>query len=370
MSAGGEPEVRVSTIELFFDLVFVYTVTQLTHLIDHAHGPGDFVHAFVVLVLIWWMYSGYAWLTNGMNVAVGAGRQMRIVLIAAAAAFLVMSQAIPESFGERTLAFALCYAFVVVWHLAAFAWHAGPGLGPALARLAPFNLGAAGLVLAAAFVPEAWKFWCFAAAALIFVVVTLLRREQGFSLHAGHFVERHGLIILIVLGESVAAIAAGSEARGFSATGVAEIALSLVLVAALWWCYFDRDDQRAEHAMRIAGPKARGRMAIVGYWYGHLAMICGVVLVAAGIRQMLGAETAHGAAGWLVSCGVAVYLAGDVLFRVALHLSPLAFRAFGAAAAPAFGLLAVAGTVAELAGLSLLVAAVLAIERYHLPQAP
>src|SRR6185503_10836089 len=159
-----QPEVRVSTIELFFDLVFVYTVTQLTHLIDHAHGPDDFVHAFVVLVLIWWIYAGYAWLTNG----VGAARQMRIVLIAAAAGFLVLSQAIPGSFGEHTLAFALSYLFVIGLHLGAFAWQ-GAGLGAALARLAPFNLGAAGLVLAAAFAPQAWKLALFGAAALIYL---------------------------------------------------------------------------------------------------------------------------------------------------------------------------------------------------------
>ena len=359
------PEARVSTIELFFDLVFVYTVTQLTHLIDHAHGAADFVHAFLVLVLIWWIYAGYAWLTNG----VGTARRMRLVLIAAASGFLVMSEAIPESFGGLTLAFALSYLFVIVLHLGAFAWQVA-GLGPALARLAPFNLGAAGLVLAAAFAPEAWKLALFGAAALIYLGATLARREQGFSINAPHFVERHGLVILIVLGESVVAIAAGSAPRGFGAQTVAEIALSFVLLATLWWVYFDRDDERAEHAMRIAGPKARGRMAIVGYWYGHLAMICGVVLVAAGIRQALGGGAeAHGAA-WLISCGVSVYLAGDVLFRVALHLSPLAFRAFGAAAAPALGLLAVAGTVAELAALSFLVAAVLAFERYHLPQPP
>ena len=359
------PEVRVSTIELFFDLVFVYTVTQLTHLIDHAHGTAEFLHAFVVLVLIWWIYAGYAWLTNGMGTAgVGTARKMRLVLIAGAAGFLVLSQAIPGSFGEHTLAFALSYLFVIALHLGAFAWQ-GAGIGTALARLAPFNLGAAGLVLAAAFAPAAWKLGLFAAAALIYLAATLARREEGFSINAPHFVERHGLVILIVLGESVAAIAAGSEPRGFSARTVAEIALSLVLVAALWWCYFDRDDQRAEHAMRIAGPKARGRMAIVGYWYGHLAMICGVVLLAAGIRQALGADAeAHGAA-WLISCGVSVYLAGDVLFRAALHLAPLAFRAFGAAAAQACGLVGVVGTAAELAALAILIAIVLAVERRY-----
>ncbi|OAI53805.1 hypothetical protein AYO46_00170 [Betaproteobacteria bacterium SCGC AG-212-J23] len=356
-----EPQAHVSTIELFFDLVFVYTVTQLTHLVDHAHGASDFVHAFVVLVLIWWIYAGYAWLTNG----VGAARKMRLVLIAAATGFLVMSQAIPGSFGEHTRAFAFSYLFVIALHLGAFAWQGGAGLGRAIARLAPFNLGAAGLVLAAAFAPEAWKLALFGAAALIYLVATLARREVGFSINASHFVERHGLVILIVLGESVVAIATGSSPRGFGSETVAEIALSFVLLATLWWCYFDRDDERAEHAMRIAGPRARGRMAIVGYWYGHLAMICGVVLVAAGIRQILGDDPARGAV-WLVSCGVSVYLAGDVLFRTALHLAPLAFRAFGAAAAPAIGLVGIwLGAAVELAALAVLVAAVLAVERQY-----
>jgi len=363
-TAPQEPQARVATIELFFDLVFVYTVTQLTHFIGHAHGAGEVVRGFIVLVLIWWIYAGYAWLTNGMTAGSGAARRMRLFLIAAATGFLVMSQAIPGSFEEHTLAFALSYLFVIALHLAAFAWQGGPGIGKAIARLAPFNLGAAGLVLAAAFAPESWKLGLFAAAALIYLAATLLRREAGFSINAHHFVERHGLVILIVLGESVMAIATASAPRGFDPHTVAEVALSLVLIATLWWCYFDRDDERAEHAMALAGPRARGRMAIVGYWYGHLAMICGVVMTAAAIKHALGGGPEAQGAAWIVSSGVAIYLAGDVLFRTALHLAPLAYRAFGAAAAPAFGFIGVQwGAAAELAALSLLVAAVLAAER-------
>jgi low temperature requirement protein LtrA len=364
MSTEQSGPVRVSSIELFFDLVFVYTVTQLTHLLDHAHGAGDFLRALVVLVLIWWIYAGYAWLTNG----VGAARRMRIVLIAAAAGFLVMSQAIPGSFGANTLAFGLAYLFVVALHLGAFALHGGAGVGKAIARLAPFNLGAAALVVLAAFAGDAWKLALFAAAAGLYILATVLRREEGFEVHAGHFVERHGLVIIIVLGESVVAIATGSAKRGLGPQTAAEIALSLVLIAMLWWCYFDRDDERAEHAMGVAGPKARGRMAIVGYWYAHLVMICGVVLVAAGVKHALAGEIAANGAAWLLSCGIAAYLAGDVLFRWALGLPPLVFRAFGAAAAPIFGVLGgVAGAATELAALSALVAGVLAVERSRAP---
>jgi low temperature requirement protein LtrA len=182
---------RVSTIELFFDLVFVFTITQLSQLIDHANGPDDFVRALVVLVLIWWMYAGYAWLTNGA----GASRPIRLVLIVGAAGFLVISQTIPKSYSDETLTFGLGYLFVVVLHLGAFALQGGPGIGRALLALAPFNLGAALLVLLAALVPIQWRLGLFGAAAAVFILATILRREQGFAVHPGHFVERHGLVI-------------------------------------------------------------------------------------------------------------------------------------------------------------------------------
>jgi len=109
-------EMRVSTIESFFDLVFVFTITQLTYLVAGAHGPLDFLLVLLVLMLIWWMYDGYAWLTN----AAGAGRPMRLVLIAAMAGFLVMALALPRSFGIDRLTFGLTYLFVIVLHLVAF----------------------------------------------------------------------------------------------------------------------------------------------------------------------------------------------------------------------------------------------------------
>src|SRR5712692_1104403 len=112
-----EKSVGVSSIELFFDLVFVFVITQVTQLVEHAHGPMDFLRALLVLVPIWWMYAGYAWLTNN----VVANWQMRLVLFAAMAGFLTMAMAIPEVFGAGALTFGLSYLFVVVLHLGAFA---------------------------------------------------------------------------------------------------------------------------------------------------------------------------------------------------------------------------------------------------------
>ena len=112
-----EKSVGVSSIELFFDLVFVFVITQVTKLVEHAHGAMDFLRALLVLVPIWWMYAGYAWLTNNVRVT----WQMRLVLIAAMAGFLTMAMAIPEVFGAGALTFGLSYLFVVALHLGAFA---------------------------------------------------------------------------------------------------------------------------------------------------------------------------------------------------------------------------------------------------------
>ena len=112
-----EKPTGVSSIELFFDLVFVFVITQVTQLVEHAHGAMDFLRALLVLVPIWWMYAGYAWLTNNVRVT----WQMRLVLIAAMAGFLVMAMAIPEVFGAGALTFGFAYLFVVVLHLRTFA---------------------------------------------------------------------------------------------------------------------------------------------------------------------------------------------------------------------------------------------------------
>src|SRR5437879_10274434 len=128
----------VSSIELFFDLVFVFVITQVTQLVEHAHGAMDFLRALLVLVPIWWMYAGYAWLTNNVRVT----WQMRLVLIAAMAGFLVMALAIPEVLGAGALTFGLSYLFVVVLHLGGCAFERQCAAAMAIFGVAPFNLRA------------------------------------------------------------------------------------------------------------------------------------------------------------------------------------------------------------------------------------
>src|SRR5258708_4815759 len=191
-----EDPAGVSSIELFFDLVFVFVITQITQLVEHAHGAMGFLPALLVLVPIWWMYAGYAWLTNNVRVT----WQMRLVLIAAMAGFLVMAMAIPEVFGAGALTFGLSYLFIVMLHLGAFALKGEGAARVAIFGVAPFNVGASALLIGAAFVDARWAWLMFLAASSLFVAATVFRSERRFTLNAHHFAERHGGGIPIVPG--------------------------------------------------------------------------------------------------------------------------------------------------------------------------
>ena len=347
-----ERPATVSSIELFFDLVFVFVITQITQLVEHAHAPMDFLRALLVLVPIWWMYAGYAWLTNNVR----PSWQMRLVLIAAMAGFMTMALAIPEVFGKGALAFGLSYLLVVLLHLGAFALRGEGAAAKAIFGVAPFNLGASALLIGAAFVEPPWALAMFAATTSLFVLSTILRRERRFALNAHHFAERHGGVILIALGESVIAIAMGAGASGEWLGGMV---LALVLVAALWWSYFDREDRRAADRLVAAKPEQRARMGLLGYWYAHLALIAGIVLVAAGIRQLL-----EGHPGMkLLAGGMTLFMLGDIFFRRVMGIEPIGVRFVGAAGAVVLGFAGARwGAEAALAAMAALAIAVIALE--------
>jgi low temperature requirement protein LtrA len=325
---------RVSNVELFFELVFVFAITQLTLLVEVAHAPLDFMRTLLVLILIWWMYAGYVWLTN----VAGANERMRIVLIAAMGGFLVIGAAVPRVYGADGLAFGLAYLYVVVLHLAAFRMQGGKAVSKAVLALAPFNLGAAFLVIAAGLVEGDLKSLLFAAAVSPFILATLFRRERGFPMNPGHFVDRHAGVMIIALGETVAGIGAGTSGHPLDAPTVAAIALSLVCIAAVWWFYFSRDHERAEKALHDATADSRAKMAVRAYWYPFIGMLFGVVLIATGVQHMVAhADDPAGDAAWLIAGGFALYLVGSALFRWLVGIRKVASRVGAAAAAIVLG---------------------------------
>ncbi len=341
-----EQVMRVSNVELFFELVFVYAITQLTLLVETAHEPLDFAKTLFVLILIWWMYAGFVWLTN----AAGTTPMMRLVLIAGMGGFLVMGAAIPRIFTGDGLAFGLAYLFVVVLHLGEFWVQGGKAVSKAVMGLAPFNVGAAVLVIAAGLVDPSWGWMLLAAGVAPFIIATLSRRERGFPMNPGHFVDRHAGVMIIALGETVAGIGSGAAGHALDAPTVAAIAFSLVCIAGVWWVYFSRDHERAQKALQEASMENRAKMAVRAYWYPFIGMLFAVVLIATGIQHMVAhPEEPAGDAALLIGGGIALYLAGSSLFRWLVGVRKVGTRLLAGAVALALG--AAAASVPALAWL-------------------
>lgn len=319
-----KPQFRAQTVELFFDLVFVYTITRITHLVEHAHGAVDYLHAFAVLMLVWWMYGGYIWLTNHAHTP----KAMRLVLVAAMAGFMVMALTASATGGSGSLIFGMAYLFIVVLHFAAFAAQGGRAAAMAMLRIVPFNLLAALLVLAGGMMDAEWSWVLLLAPAALYLSVAAMNTGEGFALDPAHFVERHGLLLIIVLGETIIAVGTGIGDAPLDVHTIARLVLGIALIALLWWSYFDADDERAEHIILAADNRRRTRIALFGYTIGHLAMIAGLILVAAGLKAAVGAPggaEGHGSE-MLLTTGVAVYLAADAFFRGLVGLAPVVVR--------------------------------------------
>ena len=352
VSGGGRAE-RVSTIELFFDLVFVFTITELTHLVVDHPSPAGLLQALLVLTVTWWMYGAYAWLTNSLP---PRGVPHRILLVVGMIGFFTMALATPHAFGADGLAFGLGYLLVVVLHSGVFALSSDTSTVRAILRIAPTNVGSALCVVAAGFVdgPADWVLWPLAV--VVAAAVPLLRGPGGFTVESGHFVERHGLIVIVVLGESVVALGAAAESGHLGPGTVVVCALGLLLAVGLWWVYFDVDESGAEAALEAAPADRRARLSLLSFGVSFVPLLLGVVLVAAGLEESLASpwRPAHWPAPALLAGGTALYLVGEACFRLVLGIRPVAGRlaaAGVAAATTGLGvLLPAAALIAVLAG--------------------
>jgi low temperature requirement protein LtrA len=276
---------RVSNIELFFDLVFVFAITQITGTLIEAPTAQGIVRAVLVFAVLWWAWGSYAWLTN----TVPTGEPLtRLVVLAAMGAMLVIALAVPHAFDDSATAFALGFLVVMALHLLLFLLSAeNPALvRGAILRLAPSNLGAAVVLLVAGTTDGSVQTALWAAAIAIAYVGPYITGVAGFTVHPGHFVERHGLIVLIALGESVVAIgAAGDITVDWALAGTALVVMALIV--GLWWAYFDHDAEEGERALVAAEGSDRARLGRDVYSYLHIPLVLGVVFAAVGIHEAL-----------------------------------------------------------------------------------
>ena len=330
VSSLAERSVRVSTLELFFDLVFVFTITQLTGVLVEGGGGAAIAEVVVMLAVIWWMYDGYAWLTN----AIATDRlRHRLLLIGGMGGFLVIALAVPDAYAGDGIVFGLGYLAVVLLHGSMYVKGTSASEVAAILRIVPFNLLAAGLVLVGGGLGGDAQWIAWLVAATLLWVTPWLTTVEGFVVSPAHFVERHGLVVIVALGESIVVIGAGAAGLELDAGLILMALLSLALSASLWWTYFS-DEEAVEPAMLAASPERRAQLALWGFGYWHYGLILGVVAVAAGLKKAIG-DPYDPLDAWIaleLATGAALFLACDVGFRRTLGVARSAIRLVAAGA--------------------------------------
>jgi low temperature requirement protein LtrA len=269
----------------------------------------------LVLVALWWAWTGYAWLTSTLDVDEGG---VRLALLAAMGAMLVAALAVPGAFADDAVLFGVAYLLVRVLHIVLYAivGRDDPDLFGAVLRFAPTSIFGASLLVLAGFLEGDVRIvvW-LVALAIDYVGPAVLGAGRGWRIAPEHFAERHGLVILIALGESIVAIGVGA---GFELTTrvIIAAAFAIVVVSALWWLYFDVAAIFARRRLREATGVEQARLARDAYSYLHLPMVAGIVLFALGLKTTLGhvgdeldTVPAVGLCG-----GAALYLLGHIAF--------------------------------------------------------
>jgi low temperature requirement protein LtrA len=364
----GEPDAnrvqRVTPLELFFDLVVVFAITQVTQLMARSPNGGGLVRGLLLLGALWWAWAGYAWLTNTLDPEEGA---VRFAMFASIGAMLIVSLAAPSAFGDDGVAFGISYLVVRLLHLVLYAI-AGRGdrdLLRAVLRITPTATLGPALLVVAGFLDGGAQLALWGGALAIDYLGVLVGHMRGWRVSPAHFVERHGLIVIIALGESIVAIGIGAAGQELRAGVIVAALLGIGVAAALWWAYFDWAAIIVRQRLTEAAGVARASLARDAYSYLHLPMVAGIVLFALGLKATL--EDVHGTLEWVPALGlcggVALYLLAHVALRVRIgggigHGRPVATVLL-------LGLLSVAMRVAALTALAFVAAICAALIAYE-----
>jgi low temperature requirement protein LtrA len=317
-------EHRVTPLELFFDLVFVFAFTQVTTLLSEDATWDGLGRAALVLAALWSAWASYAWLTNAVDPEEGP---MGAAMLVAMAAMFIAALAVPDAFGRHGVVFGVAFLIVCVMQIALFALAArgDPDLLAAVLRSAPSTLVTAVLILAAGFVQTGLRPLLWLAGLVIGYFAPLFVELSGWRVRPAHFAERHGLILIIALGESFVAIGFGARGTGLGAGVIVAAVLGLVVATSFWLAYFDFFSIRAQQLLADRSGAQRIVVARDVYTYLHLPMVVGIVLFAFAMKQTLahvGDELGTTAAFGLCF-GSALYLGAYVAVgvRIARRLS-------------------------------------------------
>jgi len=365
---------RATTFELFFDLVYVFAATQVTGYMAHEHSGHGVLQGLLLLALLWGTWSAYAWLGNQARADEGL---LRVGMAVAMAAIFVVALTIPEAWHDAPgglngpLVLVGAYLLVRCVHLTLYAVAAtgDRGLRRQLAITCGPLLAGAALLIPGALLGGWTQTLLFAAALLVdWGGIYLTSRHGNWRLHSvAHLTERHGLFIILAIGESVVAIGVGAAQKPISAPLLVAAILGVAAAVGLWWLYFDVASLAAEHRLLEAHGQARVRLALEAYTFAHFPIVAGIVVAALGIEGVMAhADEAKPLGAFYAPAlfgGVALYLVGHLLFKRRMHstlsLPRLVAMCVLLAALPAAGFLP---PLVGLAGLVLILAALVIVE--------
>jgi low temperature requirement protein LtrA len=316
----------VGFIELFFDLVFVFAVTQLSHrLIEHYSVRGA-VETFLLFLAVWWAWIDTSWVTNWLD---PQRRPVRVMLLVLMLAGLVLSTSIPEAFGERAIYFAGAYAFIQVGRSLFMMWALrlyDPVNYRNFQRITAWFTLFSALWIAGAFADGDLRLAIWALAVAVenvapgigFWTPGLGRSTTAdWVVEGSHMAERCGLFIIIALGESI--LVTGATFAGLEWTWLNKLAFLVAFVGsvALWWIYFDSGQQRGSRT--IAESTDPGRLARLAYTYFHIPIVAGIIVSAVADEFVLMHPTGHTGFGVAAAIlyGPAAFLVGTALFKKA-----------------------------------------------------
>ena len=339
---------RVTYVELFFDLVFVYAVTQISHLLLADLSAIGLLHTTVLFLAVWWVWIFTSWITNWLD---PDRLPVRALLFALMLAGLVLSTSIPKAFDSRGLAFAVAYALMQVGRTA-FTLFAIPRdqrrLWVNFVRILFYLvLSACCWVGGGIAQGEARLIWWMAALLIEYVGPSTSFWTPGlgasdvrdWTVEGGHMAERCALFILIALGESI--VVTGTAFAGLSWTpdNIAAFACSFVGGLAMWWIYFHKGAEAG--ADNISRASDAGGLARLAYTYLHMPIVAGIIVCAVGDELALHHPTGRSALGTVLVLvgGPLLFLVGTILFKRTIHGLLQLSHLFGIAALLVLGAL-------------------------------
>jgi low temperature requirement protein LtrA len=362
-----EREQRVTPLELFFDLVFVFGFTQVTTVLSNDPTWQGLEHGLLIFVALWWAWAAYAWLTNSIDPDEEA---VWGALLVAIGAMFIAALAVPEAFGRHGVVFGVAFLIVIIMQVALFvlasASRGDRDLVGAIARISPSSLGGALLILLAGFVSTDLKPLFWLAGLVVALLLPLLVPSQGWRVRPAHFVERHGLIVIIAIGESLVAIGLGARNTGLTAGVIVAALLGLAVAASFWLAYFDFFPQRAQQLLFDRSGEQQASLARDTYTYLHLPMVAGIVLFAFAMKETLAhvGDVLDTVPAVCLAGGSALYLFAFLAVRWRVSRSARGGRLVAALACVL--LIPVALTVPAIGALAALTAVWVALHAYEL----